>query len=362
MSDFGSPMAGLHQMFEETKVRLESVLSGGLRDGNSHDQDAEELATGLLEHLRWLSQTMSDWAETPENPAVPNAARELARELSEQWLPFNRKERYFTGTVLPMIVASDGFAHLDRFLRMCGIDAPLAPDYLGDQALQFFTEYSFRESVFFDADKRRFPDLPATKDTPDVVLAGSGWLLAIEAKMYQRPNKAKLETQLQAQSELIHYIAQRLSATGTPINQVRHIALVPRSHLPTLSSGSPLKFVDATITWQDLADEYADVAPRYWIGQLQHANDNDLTDGGKGHQDGFRTGEQILSGDLTHLPSGEPYTFMGCQGGLDGDRMRSYIKGDTWRTREFQVRRTHYQHNNWFSIEDFRARISSEAI
>ena len=30
-------------------------------------------------------------------------------------LPINRKERYYTGTVLPMIVASDVFKHFGRF-------------------------------------------------------------------------------------------------------------------------------------------------------------------------------------------------------------------------------------------------------
>ncbi len=36
-------------------------------------------------------------------------------------LPLNRKERYYTGTVLPMIVCCDEFAHFGRFLRLCGV-------------------------------------------------------------------------------------------------------------------------------------------------------------------------------------------------------------------------------------------------
>lgn len=38
-------------------------------------------------------------------------------------MPMNRKERYFTGTVLPMLIADNGFAHLHRFLALCGLDA-----------------------------------------------------------------------------------------------------------------------------------------------------------------------------------------------------------------------------------------------
>lgn len=64
-------------------------------------------------------------------------------------LPLNRKERYYTGTVLPMIIAADDCAHLSRFLRLCGFDdAPKADELArGAEDLQFFTEYSLVESV-----------------------------------------------------------------------------------------------------------------------------------------------------------------------------------------------------------------------
>ena len=48
------------------------------------------------------------------------------KELFDKRLPVNRKERYYTGTVLPMIVASDGFKRLPKFLTLCGVTTDLA--------------------------------------------------------------------------------------------------------------------------------------------------------------------------------------------------------------------------------------------
>ncbi len=84
-------------------------------------------------------------------------------------LPINRKERYYTGTVLPMIVACDGFKHLNRFLELCGAPSKVAVE--ADPAscnIEFFTEYSLKESLRGGAEKR-FSD-PAGKDTPDLVI------------------------------------------------------------------------------------------------------------------------------------------------------------------------------------------------
>jgi hypothetical protein len=63
----------------------------------------------------------------------------------DHWLPFNRKERYFTGTVLPMLACSEGFAHFPRLLRLCGVpdDKCRVPE-----RLQFYTEYSLREAAY----------------------------------------------------------------------------------------------------------------------------------------------------------------------------------------------------------------------
>jgi hypothetical protein len=103
-----------------------------------------------------------------------------------------------------------------------------------------------------------------------------------------------------------------------------------------------------------VAEAYADVAPRFWIGQLQYANEFEGTANPKGNQDGFRSGQQILDGvGLTH-PSGAPYLYMGCNGGLRGSLTKMYLEDDAWQEHLFQVRRERYPHRNWFTIADFR--------
>ena len=87
-------------------------------------------------------------------------------DLFDERLPINRKERYYTGTVLPMIVASDGFKHFGRFLALCGMPEVALEADPNSANIQFLTEYGFEESLKDGAEKR-FRDpcttlLPAT--------------------------------------------------------------------------------------------------------------------------------------------------------------------------------------------------------
>ena len=68
-------------------------------------------------------------------------------------LPINRKERYYTGTVLPMIVASDGFKHFGKFLALCGIPEIALEADPNTTNVQFFSEYGFKESLMDGAER-----------------------------------------------------------------------------------------------------------------------------------------------------------------------------------------------------------------
>ena len=106
-------------------------------------------------------------------------------ELADTGLPFNQKERFFTGTVLPMLVCADNFAHFGRLTQLMGLGQIAVDARPGSANVQFFTEYIFAESVIGDA-KARFPDAPTSKDTPDVMIyiaCPRRALIAIEAKM-----------------------------------------------------------------------------------------------------------------------------------------------------------------------------------
>ena len=109
--------------------------------------------------------------------------------LFDERLPINRKERYYTGTVLPMIVASDGFKHFGKFLALCGIPEIALEADPNTTNVQFFSEYGFKESLMNGAEKR-FRD-PGGRDTPDlVVYMERSLLLGVEAKFFDQPSIA----------------------------------------------------------------------------------------------------------------------------------------------------------------------------
>jgi hypothetical protein len=303
-----------------------------------------------------LGALRKDGTWTTEGPV------RIVRDAAERRLPFNRKERYFTGTVFPMVVASDGFAHLDRLLDLCGLDGVhVEPGLNAEQDLQFFTEYSFRESIFSAADRARFVDPPEGGDTPDIVVCGSDWLLAIEAKMYDQPTVVSLNTQLSRQWAFVAYWADAL---GIASGRVAHVALLPAALSRRLGD-----LVRPTLTWEALADTFRDVAPRYWLGQLDYANTAGLAAdataqfGANAH--GHRTGQEILDGhrypgpsDLTDLDPRAAFDYMGRGGGLDGKALSEDIATGRWRTQTYEVRQGDAPNPNWFLIEDFLERVA----
>ena len=144
--------------------------------------------------------------------------------LYDTRLPINRKERYYTGTVLPMIVASDGFRALGRFLGLCGLPEVTLEADPASTNVQFFTEYGFKESLMGGAEKR-FDD-PGSRDTPDLIIyveSDPSLLLGVEAKVFDRPTIADLRRQLQRQDHLLRVMAEGI---GTQ-TLARQVALLP---------------------------------------------------------------------------------------------------------------------------------------
>jgi len=267
-------------------------------------------------------------------------------------LPFNRKERYFTGTVLPMIVACEGFAHLGRFLGMCGLGHVHETPGGWGQDLQFFTEYSFKNAVFTKEDKDRFRGMPSKEYVPDVVLTGPDWILAVEAKMYHYPNQAKINNQVASQGRLIRYWA---GAFDIPESRIGHVALLPN----VLSTATGVLDIP-TITWEQVADEFRDVAPPYWTAVLDFANGSRLVNtasntSGK-NADAKITGAEIVSeyprGTLVH-PAKGPYLSMGRQGGLNGPALANDLATGKWATQAYEIRVSTEPRKNWFPIESF---------
>ncbi len=91
-------------------------------------------------------------------------------QLLQTRLPLNRKEVYFTATVLPGIVCADDFAHFDRFLRLLGAPkSAIQAARFPSTNVQFFTEYCLADAIHGDV-KLRFPDPPDSHERPDLVV------------------------------------------------------------------------------------------------------------------------------------------------------------------------------------------------
>ncbi|MDI1430193.1 hypothetical protein [Polyangium sorediatum] len=275
--------------------------------------------------------------------------------LADTGLPFNRKERYFTGTVLPMLVCAHDFAHFGRLTELAGLGRVEVDGSPRRANIQFFTEYGFVESLLGEEAERRFPDAPTTRDTPDVLVYVNGprrVLLAIEAKMYDQPSAADLEEQLRAQAGIVAYLRDKL---GVAQENVAHVALLPEG-LARRVGGLSVR----TITWETLLDVYADVGAPYFVEVLRVAlarypallAKREMVFGA--NAEARWTGEEIVrqyqAGTLTH-------PWMGRRNGLAGAELREDITSGAWRTVRYECSSKGVDNRNWFAVAEFVAKV-----
>ncbi len=266
---------------------------------------------------------------------------------SPDGLPFNRKERYYTGTVLPGIVAGCELGHLHLFLELCGLDPSVTRDPANDDSeVQFFTEYGFAESVTHDDE---WDDYAGGRDTPDVVIAGPNWLVAVEAKMYANQGAASLEVQTQRQQELVDLWAATL---GIVEDNAKLVYLLPGDYAATLTG-----LTRPVVTWEQVIDAYEDVGSRYWLDVLRQAIDRypqlvATGHGGGTNSDAMLTGEEIVSG----IAEGTlEYSWIGRRGGRSGAAFQADCSSGGWRTHRYEVRESPPEESNpnWWPIADF---------
>lgn len=332
----------LNQVFDTDGGVIARVARGELdnRLSTSTALDLADLTTAFAEHARYLREMtgLLGWGNEPpiHTWSPPHTV-----------LPLNRQERYYTGTVLPMLVGGDGFTHLHRFLRRCGLHVGTFGDRgrLGAQALQFFTEYSLAKSIFTDADRTHFPHPPTSNDTPDIVLAGPDWLLVVEAKMFHNPTPVALNAQYRRQRVIVDYIARTLKI---PDARVRHVFLLP-AHLTATG-------LDArVITWEQVLDDYRIVGPAYWVGILDAAltRYDDLVSRGPvvgQNKDDDMTGTEIVT---AHADGTLEFTYISRNLGLHGADLAKDISSGQWRTQRYEVRTEALDPPNWFPINKF---------
>ncbi len=274
-------------------------------------------------------------------------------ELLDAALPLNRKERYYTGTVLPALVCAGDMAHLARLGPLLGLDKLDIRADPQDATVVFFTEYGMSESAVGKA-RDRFAGLPTTRDTPDVVILvtePSPVLIALEAKLYDRPSRPEMLDQIARQQGLLVPLVERLAWwLGTETVRLAHAALLPERLAQSLG-----QLPVPTITWEQVRDTYAGVAPAYFQAMLTTAlaRYDDLVSKWTGYQDNELPGEVLVerwqAGDGT-------YPWMGRRGGLLGAALAADAAGGAWRETVYQCRREQLPGNpNWFAVADFIA-------
>jgi hypothetical protein len=284
-------------------------------------------------------------------------------DLLNDTLPLNRKERYYTGTVLPALLCAESMKHLARLgrpglLDIGELDVRADPK---DCTVLFFTEYSMIESAIGTA-KDRFPGIAGmAKDTPDVIILVTKpkpVLIALEAKLYDRPSRPDLVKQLAAQKAQLDVLCADL-APLLKVSEVRlaHWALLPEkleNDLPNL--GTPV------ITWETIRDTYADVDQHYFHGVLTIAlaRYDELKAKTTAYSDGELAGAKLVQRALAGDPT---WPWMGTQGGLAGSRVKDLIQTGTWATTVFQCRHDALPGNvNWFPVADFIDTLRMSAV
>ncbi len=212
-------------------------------------------------------------------------------------LPLNRKEAFYSATVLPGIIWSDGMAGFFELAGMPEISIDLNPDTTN---VQIFSEYNLLDAI--RGIKPGFSDwghlLPQlTGDTPDFVIFVEmvvPVLVVVEAKLFDK-SSAIIAAQIERQR--INMAALR---SVMPEYKTLHVALIPESAAARVraKAGAPECF--KTITWEAVANRYSAIpAAAYWVRLLKFALKSEphlraANSSGVTHEDGRMRVAEIL--------------------------------------------------------------------
>jgi hypothetical protein len=277
--------------------------------------------------------------------------------LFKERLPINRKEVYYTATVLPCIVCADGFAHIHRLWQLLGIEAPQVNATLESANIQFLTEYNAKQSIYIDLDRVRFPAEVVSGETPDVLILVNGpspLMVSIEAKMYDTVTTGDLLDQLRLQREKV----LTPLASGIPEARLVQVALLPAGMRITAEAIQPARLLH----WEQIVKEFAVVASAsYFCGVLDLALKHyEVLRNEKlvfhANMEAKMTGEEILKG---YDDGTLEFRTMGRAGGSTGAGLAQDLASGRWRKRHYELRsqETPLANRNWFAIKDFVARV-----
>jgi len=178
-------------------------------------------------------------------------------------LPINRKERFYTGTVLPALLFHNGLSNLRVFLGAIPEFPKEAAEAVTADSFLFYTEYNLKESAGSRSVGAEIST--ETRDTPDVIihiLEPLTIFVIVEAKMFQKLTQNVLNAQMRAQREAVMCkLQEKYEADRT-----FHVALLPRK----------LGFTDTAdytvLNWEFFIDnQQLDVQGNYFYPYLKFA-------------------------------------------------------------------------------------------
>lgn len=288
--------------------------------------------------------------------------KDINQIIGKSEAPFNREERFFTGTILSLLFSGNDFRDLKHITDIMAPDLGLAPEYSARKKnLLFYTEYNLKKSRYVSGEALTIAE-DVDGDTPDVLFYVSDdkatYLFAIEVKMYHKPTFDNLVMQMQRQKVILNRLAE---AAGIKPEHIFHNALIPAKQAKQYPSTLPI------ITWEQLLDIYSSVsANAYAIDMLRYGLEQyDRLVAAQSSSKKNNSGK--YSGlDIFRNHSSKSIKYVGCGGGLRG--LRELIAANTWQDRSFEVITRADEdpdegtpNRNWFTIDDFVKMVNGDA-
>lgn len=264
-------------------------------------------------------------------------------------LPLNRKERFYTGTVLPALLFHNGLSNFYTFLRgIKGFPTEINKAQTKDNFL-FYTEYNLKESAGDRNIGRRI--VAKTNDTPDVVieiLQPKRIFVIIEAKMFAKVSQEDLRKQILRQKKYVGNILKE--AFLLEDKDFYYLALVPRD----LNITSTSEF--QVIYWEDFIEKPKfKIADNIFYNYLKCAlkNYRDLVQIKRSSLPPYIEGQK-LGAEVYESGKAKEDFWVGRQGGKKS--FVDDIKNDDWADRKyyfgFNIPKE-IRIRQWISCEEF---------
>ncbi len=272
-----------------------------------------------------------------------------------EYLPLNRKERFYTATILPSIICHQNFQYINLFFKLIKRfpqNLTIQPDSFQNN-IQFLTEYSLKETANFSG--RKFVNLPSTKDTPDLVILITKpelFLIVIEAKMFSSSTIDKFKEQIEAQKKIIECIQINLEIKN---ENIFHLGLVPKKYFP-----ANIQTKCQILYWEDIIDSYQNILSKnYFFETLKLALNNYSTLKSSSNGAFGSLGQNMedkLSGlDIIKLSKSGKVFFVGRNRGLNGTELKKDRDSGRWKTFKYEVNfsKKTPPNRNWFNSKEF---------